>query len=133
MIRPTTFVLISGLAFAGGAADGAGRTSVSHKDCEVTRILEDGREMRSSGSAQSRASVQGGSASASGAAAVSSRGSARSSASVSSSSSSASSSGNGSARAVSSYTDEDGRTVTTVHDGKGCRITIDERDISGEE
>jgi hypothetical protein len=29
--------------------------------------------------------------------------------------------------------DEAGRTVTTVHDGRGCRITIDERDLSGEE
>lgn len=130
MIRPTP-ILISVFALIGGAADGAGRTSVSHKDCEVTRILEDGREIRPGGSAQSRASVHDGAGKASGAAAASSRGSARSSASVSSSSSS--SSGNGTARAVSSYTDENGRTVTTVHDGRGCRITIDERDISGEE
>lgn len=133
MIRPT-ILLASGLAFAGTAAEGAGRTGVSHKDCEVIRILEDGREVRSTGSARSRASVDRGSGTASGSAAVSSRGRAGSSSSASSSSySSASSSGSGAARATSSYTDENGRTVTTVHDGRACRITIDEREISGEE
>jgi hypothetical protein len=34
---------------------------------------------------------------------------------------------------MSSYTDELGRTVTTTRDERGCRIVIDERDISGEE
>jgi len=118
---------------AATAAASADKVSVSHKACEVTRILEDGREVRSRGAAHSRASTHRGSASASGRASASSRGSGGSSVSVSSSSSSSSRGGQGRARAVSSHTDELGRTVTTTHDERGCRIVIDEREISGEE
>jgi hypothetical protein len=42
-------------------------------------------------------------------------------------SSSSSSSGGGSARATSSYTDGEGRTVTTTRDQRGCTIVVDER------
>jgi len=134
MVRIPLVVFCS-LALAGAAAaQGPDRIGTSAKDCEVIRILEDGREVRSRGAANGRAFANGNSARASGGAAVTSRGSARSSVSVSSSSSSsASGGGRSSAKAVSSFTDELGRTVTTTHDGKGCRIVIDGRDIQGVE
>ena len=102
---------------AAGASEGS---------CEVIRILPDGREVRSKGEeATSSARRQGNSSEATRAVASSGRGSARSSVSVSSSSSSR---GGGHARAVTSYTNEQGHQVTTVRDETGCTITIDERD-----
>ena len=94
-------------------------------DCKVTRILKDGREIKSMSSegvsSSTRADASGGKSSVS----VQSRsGSAHSSVSASSSSSSGH---KGSARAMSSHTDEDGRTVTTTRDERGCMIVIDER------
>lgn len=101
--------------------------------CQVTRVLADGREVRSTVPDRTRgsSSVRRGNGAA--AASASSRGTSGSS--VSSSSSSVSSGGRSRsmARAVSSYTDEAGRTVTTSHDGRGCTIVIDESDLSGEE
>ena len=114
MFRPVPTLL--GLAVASAAASGpAQEVSVSGEDCEVIRILEDGREVRST----AKAKEAGGTASAS---ARSGGGSSRSSVSVSSSSQ-----GGGSARGTSSATDAEGRTVTTTHDENGCTIVIDER------
>ena len=93
--------------------------------CQVTRILADGRQVRSTGedmTTEASRSANGSSAYASSA----SHG--RSSASSSSSVSSSSGPHGSSARAVSSYTDEQGRTVTTTRDENGCRTVIDERE-----
>ena len=115
MFRPVPTLL--GLAVASAAASGpAQEVSVSGEDCEVIRILEDGREVRSA----VKATASDGSAAS--ASARSGTGPSRSSASVSSSSR-----GGVSARAVSSATDSKGRTVTTTHDENGCTIVIDER------
>ena len=104
--------------------------SVSNSsDCEEFRILPNGREIRTKSVGGASAS-RGSSLRRSSSMSVRSRsGHSRSSASAFSSSSSASSSSGskGTARAVSSVTDEDGRTVTTIHDEKGCRIVIDDR------
>jgi len=92
-------------------------------DCDVYRVLPDGREVRTK-SADVAVSHGIGSGR-SGSVSVRSRsGHSRSSASAFSSSSTGS---RGSARAVSSVTDENGRTVTTTHDEKGCKVVIDDR------
>lgn len=89
-------------------------------DCEVVRIDANGRETRSRASAKGAARKRGSNGTS---VSVSSR-----SGSVSaSSSSSVSTAGGGRSRAVSSYTDETGRTVTTTRDEKGCTVVIDER------
>jgi len=118
------------------AAVAAGTPKGASGTCSMTRILADGREIRSwvpdPGGASLRTSRGNGVAQAS----ASSRGSSRSSVSVSSSSSSSSSSSGrkrSMARAVSSHTDEAGRTVTTTRNQQGCTIVIDESDLSGEE
>lgn len=118
-MRPA-IALAAALAATGTASPGAERISVSDGECEVIRILADGRQVKSGAAAASANR----SANASSRATVSASGSARSSVSVSSSSSS----GGGSASATSSYTDEGGRTVTTTRDERGCTIVIDERD-----
>lgn len=126
MHRATIFA--AALAATASAAQSGERISVSDKECEVIRILADGREVRSRAAAGAAVSADGRSAQGSSRVSVSSGGSARSSVSVSSSSSSTSSGGGGSARATSSYTDDEGRTVTTTRDQRGCTIVIDERD-----
>lgn len=99
--------------------------------CSVTRILADGRQVAAAMppglTGVSGTRVEGGS----GAAWASSRVSGRSGSSASSSSSSsASSSGRGSfAQSTASHTDESGRTITIVRDGRSCRVTIDDRTI----
>lgn len=116
-------------AFGGSAAMGSGSPQ---GECEVTRILPGGREVRSKGKAASFVRRDGASSHASGVATSSGRSSARSSVSVSSSSSG---SGRGHARAVTSYTNEQGHQVTTSRDETGCKITVDEREATdtGEE
>ena len=108
--------------------------------CSMIRILADGREIRSSVPDSGRTSVMTRRGNGIAQASASSRGSSRSAVSVSSSSSSSSSSsgsssgrGRSMARAVSSHTDEAGRTVTTTRDHRGCTVVIDESDLSGEE
>ena len=119
----TGFVLGCSLAATGGPALTA--PAPPEADCEVTRILPDGREIRSRGTSSSTSTHRGSqSAHASGAAASASSASSHSSVSVSSSSSGR---GGSQARAVTSYTNEKGHQVTTIRDEKGCTITIDER------
>lgn len=89
-------------------------------DCEVVRIHPDGRETRSRANA-------GASSRGKGASSTSVSVSSRSGSVSASSSSSVSTGGGGKSRAVSSYTDETGRTVTTTRDEKGCTVVIDER------
>lgn len=113
--------LAAALAATATPCPGAERISVSGKECEVVRILADGTRERSRSAAA--ISADGRSAHGSSSVNVSGSGSARSSVSVSSSSSS----GGGSARATSSYTDDEGRTVTTTRDQRGCTIVVDER------
>lgn len=130
-----TRALAVALVLAAGAAPAAsapGKKSAGM--CTQVRILPNGRELRSIVADPGRTSVKVGRGIGASAASASSRGSSSSSVSVSSSSSSSSSgSGRSMARAVSSYTDEAGRTVTTTRDGRGCTIVSDERDLSGEE
>jgi hypothetical protein len=119
------FLLLIPTASTAGPGE-APQVGAAGGDCKVTRILKDGREIRSMSpegvSSSTRADASGGSSSVS----VQSRpGSARSS--VSASSSSSSNGNGGSARAMSSHTDEHGRTVTTTRDENGCTIVIDER------
>ncbi len=117
-------------AMAATAAGGAKSTSGS---CAVTRILADGREIRSTAPDRGAVSAKVNRGNGAAHASASSRGASHSSVSVSSSSSSSSSGpGRAVARAVSSHTDETGRTVTTTRDERGCSIVIDERDL-GEE
>ena len=100
--------------------------------CSMIRILADGREIRSSVRDPGRTSVR----TRRGSGVAQASASSRSTVSMSSSSSSSSSSsgrGRSMARAVSSHTDEAGRTVTTTRDQQGCTIVIDESDLSGEE
>ncbi len=116
---------IAGTAATAVAAGAGPAAKAPDKGCAVTRVLKDGTETKGAAAAD----LRNGTASA--AASVSRRGSGGSSASASSSSSSSvSAGGRGASRAVSTTTTTDplGRTVTTVHDGRGCRITIDERD-----
>ena len=123
-------VLGATAAAAAGVPNGASAT------CAVTRILADGREIRSTAPDPGGATAKVRRGNRVAQASASSRGSSRSSVSVSSSSSSSSSSsrrGRSMARAVSSHTDEAGRTVTTTRDQQGCTIVIDESDLSGEE
>jgi len=133
VLRPLAFAAIAALAASSGPAKKP--NSAHGAGCIVTRVLADGREVRSVAPPGLASSVAARSRPGASAASASSRGSGRSSVSVSSSSSSASSSSNGSgfARAISSYTDELGRTVTTRRDGRGCTIVIDERTAIGEE
>ena len=132
VLRPLTLIAFAAMAASAAPARNAAASSES---CVVTRILADGREIRSvapPGAAGFVSTRRGGGARAS----ASARSSGRASASSSSSSSASSSSSSGRrsfARAVSSYTDEAGRTVTTTKDGRGCTIVVDERDIEGEE
>jgi len=103
----------------------------SSRDCTVTRILADGRTVRSAAPAGAADAAVVRRGNGGGSAVASSRSSGRASASASSSSSVSSSSGPGghsSARAMSSYTDEDGNLVTVTRDERGCTIEIDERD-----
>lgn len=134
MIR-IAIALVPVFGAVAAAAPAAPRQSgASNGNCQLIRILPDGREIRSTVakgmkgvSVSSNAGASGGSSSVS----IRSRsGSGRSSVSASSSASSAG--GRGTARAVSSHTDEYGRTVTTTHDQRGCRIVVDEREIEGE-
>jgi hypothetical protein len=114
------------------------RSGVSER-CQEIRLLRDGRELRREISvtagrsgdnwAMSRSSPSGGWSSAR---SRSRSGAGASSVSSSSSVSTSSSGGRGTSRAVSSYSDEDGRTVTTTHDDRGCTIVIDERETKGE-
>lgn len=126
-IAPAFLMLGSAVAAASGSA--AIASSPTQGECAVTRILPDGREVRSRGKASSYVRRDGGASHAS--ATSSSQSSARSSVSVSSSSGT----GRGHARAVTSYTNEQGHQVTTVRDETGCKITLDERDATdtGEE
>lgn len=125
MFRPLAFVVVA--ATISSSPPGFAEIGVSGDDCEVVTILKDGREVRSmsskNGSGATRVTVGDGHASA--VSKQSGSGSSRSSVSVSSSSS-----GNarGVARAVSSHTDAEGRTVTTTRDEKGCTVVVDERD-----
>lgn len=121
-MTPSTATMLTVTAASLAAGTGsAAQVSVSGKECEVTRILKDGRQIRST--AKADGSAQASAAGRASAASVSSAtGSSRSSVSVSSSSN-----GGGSARATSSVTDAEGRTVTTTHDENGCTIVIDER------
>lgn len=134
VLRPLTLILLAAMA-ASTASARKGQSVASKEGCIVTRILPDGREVRGvapPGAAASVSANRGRGARAS----ASSRSSGRSSVSSSSSSSASSSSSGGRrsfARAVSSYTDEVGRTVTTTRDHRGCTIVIDERDLLGEE
>jgi len=123
--RPVRYALFV-LSLATAASADAGPRA--RGQCTLVRILANGEEVRSTVSDRSTVAVSRSRRAAS-AASASSRGSARSAVSVSSSSSG----GRSSATAVSSYTDEDGRTVTTRRDGRGCTITVDERDLIGEE
>jgi len=118
----STFLTLGWAAACGGSALFASTQSAG--SCDVIRILPDGREIRSKGDAASFVHRDDRTSSASGAARSSGRSSASSSVSVSSSSSSR---GGGHAKAVTSYTDEQGHQVTTVRDENGCRITVDER------
>jgi len=133
VLRPLALIALTAIA-ASTASARKGQIAAPDNSCVVTRILPDGREVRSAapaGAAMSVSTHRGRGASAS----ASSRSLGRTSVSSSSSSaSSSSSSGRRSfARAVSSYTDDAGRTVTTTRDGRGCTIVIDERDFEGEE
>ena len=123
MLRASTILLTAAASMAAGTGS-AEQISVSGDDCETVRILKDGSEVRSMSKSDesARGSARGGTAKA--VSVRSGSGSSRSSVSVSSSSSGA---GHGSARAVSSVTDADGRTITTTHDENGCTIVVDER------
>lgn len=112
-------------ALLGLAGPGAARPAQSGlSECQVFRILPDGRKIRATAEDVPGADVQvstspyGASAASAGSGSVSSR----SSVSISSSSGS-----NATARATSSYTDEQGRLVTVTRDRSGCTIVIDER------
>lgn len=123
MSKPFAFPLLAcALAASGGLALAF---PTPQGDCDITRILPDGREVRSKGKAAGVAVSNGNSSRAAGGAASSSHSSSHSSVSVSSSSSGR---GKSNARAVTSHTDAQGHQVTTVRDEAGCRITIDERD-----
>lgn len=134
VLRPLTLVAFTALA-ASTASARNGKIVASNESCVATRILPNGREIRAvapPGAAASVSTHRGRGASAS----ASSRSSGRASVSSSSSSSASSSSssrGRRFAQAVSSYTDEAGRTVTITKNERGCTIVIDERDIEGEE
>jgi hypothetical protein len=135
MIRALPWMLLTtGAVLAGPAAEGKPAMGAADSHCSAIRILADGRQVPAaippglsgdSGVRRGRGS---------GTAWASSRAMGRRGAvSSSSSSSSATSSGGGSfAQSSSSYTDESGRTVTITRDGRGCRVTIDER-TTGEE
>ncbi len=127
-------VLAAALVFATGAtaAISAAPAKGSGATCVFVRILPDGRELRSTVADPNRTGVRIGRGNGVSAASAVSRGASSSSVSVSSSSSSARG-GRSMARAVSSHTDERGRTVTTTRDERGCTILVDERDLSGEE
>jgi hypothetical protein len=124
------------LCVAGAASSAPAREST----CVEIRLLPDGRELRSvrqvqNGSGKQRAMSTSHSAAygSSSSAGVRSRsGSGRTSVSSSSSASSSSTGGRRTARATASYTDEEGRTVTSTHDERGCTIVIDERETQGE-
>lgn len=138
MISRSALVLM-GVALCAAAEASPRRAESRDSQCTVTRILPDGRRVAAAmppgvgGQVYVRRGRHGNSAGASAHASGRSVVSASSSSS-SSSSSSASSSGNGRsfARSSASYTDEEGRTITTIRDGRGCTVTIDERTI-GEE
>ena len=129
MIRIATLSLtLVGAAFSVNPGQ-ATPVGVSHADCKVTRIMQDGREIVSMSKGGASSHKGGATASASGGSASASvRSHSGSSHSSSSASSSASTGKGGTARAVSSHTDENGRTVTTTHDKNGCAIVIDERE-----
>lgn len=118
-------VALDAIALVALAAAGPGRqVSVANGNCEVFRVLPDGREIRvktPDNVSVSRGASSGRSNS------VSVRSRSGHSGSSASAFSSSSTGGGGMARAVSSTTDEEGRTVTTIHDGKGCRVVIDDR------
>lgn len=117
-------ITLAAIVLAAPAAPAQGRqVAVSNPNCEVFRILADGRQVRTK--APEGVSARGSSSGRSSSISIRSRsGGSSSSASAFSSSSGG---GRGTARAVSSYTDEEGRTVTTTQDEKGCRIVIDDR------
>ena len=98
---------------------------VSRDTCRVVKILKNGREvtMTTKSDRDTSTRVSSGKGRSSAASASSSSRSSSSSVSVSSSSRS-----KGTARAVSSHTDEHGRKVTTTRDESGCKTVIDERD-----
>lgn len=98
---------------------------VSRDTCRVVKILKNGREVTKMTNSDRDTStrVSSGKGRSSAASASSSSRSSSSSVSVSSSSRS-----KGTARAVSSHTDEHGRKVTTTRDESGCKTVIDERD-----
>lgn len=122
MIR---FPVIAGASLAASLLAGSAQSAPAKipADCAVTRILADGREIKTAAAKnQSTARARTGQASSASAHSSSSSGS-RSSMSVSSSSSARS---GGTARATSSTTDASGRTVTMTRDERGCRVVIDE-------
>lgn len=129
MIRMATLsITMLGAAFSANLGQAA-PVHVSNVDCKVTRILQNGREIVSMSKGGASSHSGGASASASGGSASASvRSHSGSSHSSSSASSSASAGRGGTALAVSSHTDENGRTVTTTHDQNGCTIVIDERE-----
>jgi hypothetical protein len=127
-------LLAVGTALA-GAAESRPASGAPNAGCSAMRILADGRQIPAvlppglSGDAEVRHGPH------SSAAWASSRASGRRGAASSSSSSSSSASTGGGesfARSASSYADEAGRTITIIRDGRGCRVTIDER-TTGEE
>jgi len=124
MYRSMKAALVITCTAAVAAPGDARRAGVSNDECAVFRILPDGRQVRAKSTDVDVASRGHSSASSRSVSVRSRSGNSRSSASAFSSSSSGS---RGSARAVSSVTDEDGRTITTTHDEKGCRVVIDER------
>lgn len=126
VLRPAALIVFA--IAASSAPAGKGRLATSGSSCVATRILPDGRQVRATAPRGSSASVSTGQGRGADAIA-SSRSSGRSVASSSSSASSSSVGRRGIARAVSSYTDEHGRTVTTTRDERGCTIVIDERNF----
>lgn len=124
MSRPAKAAMASVALIGVAASAHSQQLSIANKNCEVFRILPDGTEVKikaPDGASASRGAASSKSSSVS----VQSR-SGRSHSSSSAFSSSSSGSG-GTARAVSSVTDENGRTITTTQDERGCRVVIDER------
>ena len=112
------------------AMSGVCASEAAASACEAFRITEGGRMIALSASEAARLSAEHGVRVNASGTRSSSSASARGYGSVSSSSSasaSSSSRGGGTARAVSSVTDEDGNRVTITRDRLGCRIVVDEQ------
>jgi hypothetical protein len=122
MTRLALLTAIGAVSFAAPAA-----AEPYPDDCDLVRIGKDGRETREMARRSPQSEDRGKSSGA--ASASSSSSSSHSSVSVSSHTG-----GRGQSRssAVSSATDENGRTVTMRRDETGCTVTIDERGTTGE-